>query len=113
MIINTENMEQTVKVALPDGGKYDLRVEGNLLRIGNMETALDLAKLWNWVNITEPQDYGRAVQDLLISYNTLLAEYVEQMDEVTLTADSLPRPETFRRISSLCDFLTTVGQPVR
>lgn len=101
-------MEQIIKTQLPTGREIEL--DGNWLKVGKTGTKLHMGFISDWVDVATPRDYADSIHDIIMAYNTVLADFVRMNGKVEPA--HIPHPESFTFTKSLTDFLGMVESEV-
>lgn len=100
-------MKQEFKFKSPEGrsSKVSIDPEEGSLEFNGSGVRLSLEKLENFFTEGDLREYGHAVVDMVMAYNTLLGSYADKEGPLEIVSDMTPNPDYSTPLRKLIYFL--------
>lgn len=108
-------MKQEFKFKSPEGrsSKVSIDPEEGSLEFNGSGVKLSLAKLESFFTGGDLREYGHAVADMVMAYNTLLGSYTNIEGSQEIGSDMTPNPDYNTQLRELIYFLNEVDIRVK
>lgn len=108
-------MKQEFKFKSQEGRSYTVTIdpEEGSLEFNSSGVGLSLEKLENFFTGGDLREYGHAVIDMVMAYNTLLGSYADKEGPLEVASDMTPNPDYSTPLRKLIYFLNEVDIRVK